>query len=100
VVLAAQKYVWWAWLIPVAGVAAFVWDGIFIGITQTRGMLLSAALASVVFLASVAWLMPLLGNHGLWLSMWLYLAVRGIVQSGIYCKKVKIKGSSFHSSKL
>ena len=90
VVLAAREYVWWAWLIPVAGVAAFVWDGIFIGITQTRGMLLSAALASVVFLAGVTWLMPLMGNHGLWLSMLLYLAVRGAVQSGMFWKNVKM----------
>lgn len=84
VVQAAREYVWWAWLIPVAGVAAFVWDGIFIGITQTRGMLVSAGVASVVFLAGVVWLMPVMGNHGLWLSMLLYLAVRGIVQSVIF----------------
>ena len=84
VVQAAHEYVWWAWLIPVAGVAAFVWDGIFIGITQTRGMLVSAGVASVVFLAGVVWLMPVMGNHGLWLSMLLYLAVRGIVQSVIF----------------
>jgi MATE family multidrug resistance protein len=90
VVQAAREYVWWAWLIPVAGVAAFVWDGIFIGITQTRGMLLSAAVASVVFLAGVVWLMPVMGNHGLWLSMLLYLAVRGIVQSVIYWQRYKI----------
>ena len=90
VVRAAREYVWWAWLIPVAGVAAFVWDGIFIGITQTRGMLTSAALASAVFLAGVTWLMPLMGNHGLWLSMVLYLAVRGAVQSGIFWKNVKM----------
>ena len=90
VVQAAHEYVWWAWLIPVAGVAAFVWDGIFIGITQTRGMLVSAAVASVVFLAGVVWLMPVMGNHGLWLSMLLYLAVRGIVQSVIYRKRCLI----------
>ena len=91
VVQAAREYVWWAWLIPAAGVAAFVWDGIFIGITQTRGMLLSAVVASVVFLAGVTLLMPLMGNHGLWLSMLLYLAVRGIVQSGIFWKNGKMK---------
>ena len=84
VVQAAREYVWWAWLIPVAGVAAFLWDGIFIGITRTRGMLVSAGVASVVFLAGVVWLMPVMGNHGLWLSMLLYLAVRGIVQSVIF----------------
>ena len=90
VVFAAQEYVWWAYLIPVAGVTAFVWDGIFIGITQTRGMLLSAAIASMVFLIGVIWLMPLMGNHGLWLSMLLYLIVRGLVQTVIYWQRCLI----------
>ena len=80
----------WLWMMPALSMAAFVWDGIFIGITQTRGMLVSAAVASVVFLAGVTWLMPLMGNHGLWLSMLLYLAVRGIVQSVIYRKRCLI----------
>ena len=86
VVEASRSYVWWAWLIPVAGVAAFVWDGIFIGTTQTRGMLLSSAVAAVVFFAAVWTLMPLVGNHGLWLSMLLYLFTRGVVQTVISCR--------------
>ena len=94
VVLAARDYVWWACLIPVAGVAAFVWDGIFIGITQTRGMLVSSAIATVTFFAGVVLLIPLWGNHGLWLSMVVYLMVRGLVQSVIYWqRRKKIKNS-------
>ena len=84
VVSASSEYVWWAYLIPVAGVAAFVWDGVFIGITQTRGMLLSSMLAAVVFFVGVVLLIPLVGNHGLWLSMMLYLLTRGLIQSVIY----------------
>ena len=83
VVEASRGYVWWAWLIPVAGVAAFVWDGIFIGITFTRGMLLSSAVAAVVFFAAALLLMPSYGNHGLWFSILLYLAMRGLVQTFI-----------------
>lgn len=88
VVAASQEYVWWAYLIPLAGVAAFVWDGIFIGITQTRGMLQSSLLAAVVFFVSVAVLTRLMGNHGLWLSMLLYLFSRGLVQTVIFCNRV------------
>jgi len=60
VVEASQTYVWWAYLIPAAGVAAFIWDGLFIGTTQTRGMLVSSAVAALVFLLlppsqSVSW---------------------------------------------
>ena len=86
VVDASHGYVWWAYLIPVAGVAAFVWDGIFIGTTLTRGMLLSSAVAAVVFFLGVWLMMPFMGNHGLWLSMLLYLAVRGIIQTLIFYK--------------
>ena len=92
VVEASHDYVWWAWLVPVAGVAAFIWDGIFIGTTQTRGMLLSSVVATVVFFVGIACLMTFMGNHGLWLSMLLYLFTRGIVQTFLYCRgREKVK---------
>lgn len=81
VVEASRDYVWWAYLIPAAGVAAFIWDGIFIGTTQTRGMLLSSFLAACVFFVGTFLLTNQIGNHGLWLSMIAYLATRGLVQT-------------------
>ena len=83
VVAASEGYVWWAYLIPVAGSAAFIWDGIFIGTTHTRGMLLSAAIAAVIFFAVAYKMMPLYGNQALWFAMILFLAVRGIIQTFI-----------------
>lgn len=88
VVEASRSYVWWAWLIPVAGVAAFVWDGIFIGTTWTREMLLSSAIATLVFFAGVTGLANVMGNHGLWLAMILYLLTRGLVQTAIQLVKL------------
>ena len=89
VVEASHDYVWWAYLIPLAGVGAFIWDGVFIGITHTRGMLQSSFIAAVAFFLGVTFLVPSMGNHGLWLSMLLYLAMRGIVQTLIYvCNQV------------
>ena len=88
VVEASQAYVWWAYLVPVAGVAAFIWDGLFIGTTQTRGMLVTSAIASLLFFAITTVLMPHFGNHGLWLAMILYLIARGIVQTMI-SKKIE-----------
>ena len=90
VVDASRDYVWWAWLIPVAGVAAFVWDGIFIGTTQTRGMLQSSMLAAVVFFLTVWLLMPTMENHGLWLAMILFLVMRGLLQTVLYLQKSEI----------
>lgn len=84
VVETSRHYLGWAWLIPVSGMAAFIWDGIFIGTTQTRGMLISSFIAAVAFFLAVWLLMPLWGNHGLWFSMLLYLAMRGLVQTFIH----------------
>lgn len=79
-----DDYLWWSWFIPVVGVAAFIWDGVFIGITATRAMLLSAVVSASVFFFTCLLLLPLMGNHGLWLAMLLFLAMRGVMQTAIY----------------
>lgn len=87
VVTAAKGYMAWAVLIPAAGMAAFVWDGIFIGITATRGMLWSCFVASVAFFAVYLLLAPIMANHALWLALLVYLALRGLVQTVIFKKE-------------
>jgi len=74
-------YIVWACLIPAAGCVAFIWDGIFIGITATRGMLVSSATAALSFFGVYALTAEALGNHGLWLAQIVYLSMRGIVQT-------------------
>lgn len=79
VVTIAADYLPWVATIPAAGFLAFTWDGIFIGATATRSMLLSMAVATVAFFAIQAIATPLLGNHGLWLAFITYLLIRGLV---------------------
>ena len=81
VVEASQAYLWWVWLIPAAGSAAFIWDGIFIGVTATRGMLVSSCLSALLFFGVYEITRDAIGNHGLWLAMILYLLMRGILQT-------------------
>ena len=85
VIETSREYLWWAWLIPVAGCVAFIWDGVFIGMTATRGMLVSSFLSALVFFAvyyfSLFTLHFSLHNHGLWLAQVVYLATRGIIQT-------------------
>lgn len=85
---ASGDYLWWAWLIPVAGCVAFIWDGIFVGITATRGMLVSSFIAALCFFAIYLLTEPLLGNHGLWLAQVIYLATRGVIQTIWYRLKI------------
>ena len=81
VVEASQAYLWWVWLIPVAGCVAFIWDGIFIGVTATRGMLVSSCLSALLFFGVYEITRDAIGNHGLWLAMILYLLMRGVLQT-------------------
>ena len=86
VIDASASYVPWAVFIPLCGMAAFIWDGVFIGITATRGMLLSSAIASVTFFVVYLVLRPMLHNHALWMAFLTYLAMRGVVQTVLYNK--------------
>ena len=94
VIAAADTYFYWALAIPAAGIAAFIWDGVFIGATATRGMLLSMAVAAVSFFALYYGFRPALGNHALWLAFLTYLFMRGVVQTGL--SKMVIK-KAFYS---
>ena len=81
VIETATEFIPWAWFIPAAGAAAFIWDGLFIGFTATRGMLVSSFIAALFFFSIYLLTVNLLGNHGLWLAQILYLSTRGIVQT-------------------
>lgn len=83
---AAKEFRWWAVSVPFAGFSAFLWDGIFIGATMTRRMLLSMAVSAAVFFATYFALSPAMGNHALWLAFILYLASRGILQTVLWAR--------------
>ena len=80
VIAAARTYAVWAVVLPLAGVASFVFDGVFIGAAWPRAMLLSMAAALAVFLVAL-WLAAPLGNHGLWLAFSLFFVARGAGQA-------------------
>ena len=82
----AIEYLPWAVSIPLCGTAAFMYDGISVGLTVTRRMLLSVAAGMSAFFAIYFAFTPLLGNHALWLAFVSYLAVRGVTLH-IFLKK-------------
>ncbi len=88
VIAAAHDYLFWAWLIPVAGMSAFVYDGIFIGMMNTRGMLTASLLAACLFFLVYAMLEVLIGNHALWAAYLFFLTTRGMVQYAIWKRKI------------
>lgn len=94
VVEASTSYVWWAYLVPFCSVAAFMWDGIFIGLTASRQMLQSMFVAAVTFFLVYFIATKYLGNHGLWLAFLCYMFVRGVVQTLLYPSIMKQKKRS------
>lgn len=84
VLTTAMEFLPWVVAVPLVGVLAFVFDGIFIGITHTRSMLLSMLVATALFFSLYLLFFPRLHNHGLWLAFVAYLLVRGIVLALIY----------------
>ncbi len=74
----AGAYLWLAALCAVTGVLAFQMDGVFIGATWSRDMRNMMLLSLAVYVAALWLLVPLLGNVGLWLSLHLFVIVRGV----------------------
>lgn len=71
-------------VIPIAGMGAFYWDGFYIGMTATRGMLAGTFAGAAAFFAVYWGLHGLWGNHALWLALILYLMVRGVTQTLLF----------------
>lgn len=79
VIEASKDYYFWAAAIPLAGFVTFTWDGIFIGATRTRAMLLSMFTASLLFFGLYFLLYQTMSNHAVWIAFISYLILRGIV---------------------
>lgn len=89
VVAASGEYYPWVLAIPLAGMAAFVWDGVFIGLTATRQMMVSSVVSALLFFC-VYWLFrPSLDNHALWMAFVFYLFARGAIQTLLYRRHEK-----------
>lgn len=87
VIETASSYLFWIGLVPVITFAAFIWDGIYIGATSSvalrNTMLISTFL---IFFPFFYLLTAFFGNHGLWLSLMLFMVSRGLLLT-YYSKK-------------
>lgn len=89
VIETAGTYYYWVLAIPLAGFAAFLWDGILIGATATRLMLYSMLVASATFFLVYYLFYGIMGNHALWLAFLLYLSLRGSMQWRLWYSRSK-----------
>ncbi len=73
----AEVYLIWVIIAPVINVAAYIWDGIFLGATASRALRNSVIVSTLLYLSAVHLLTPF-GNHGLWGALTLLLVARGV----------------------
>ncbi|MVO17487.1 MATE family efflux transporter [Parasedimentitalea huanghaiensis] len=74
----ARAYLPWMVAMPLLSAAAWIFDGIFIGATATRDMRNMMLVSFAVYVVAVVTLVPMLGNHGLWLALMISFVARGI----------------------
>lgn len=76
----ARRFLPYAALLPLVGVCAFAFDGVFIGALWSRDMR-NLMLVAVGIYVLAWWLLRPFGNDGLWGAMLVFLAARGLLQA-------------------
>jgi MATE family multidrug resistance protein len=79
----ANHYLPWQMVLPLVGVWCYLLDGMFIGATRGAEMRNSMAVAAAGY-GLTLFTLPVLGNHGLWLALAVFLSLRGIALGWIW----------------
>ncbi|MBD1391126.1 MATE family efflux transporter [Neiella sp. HB171785] len=79
----AEDYLLYIVLLPLAGAACFLLDGIFVGFSAAKQMRNTMMLAAFGVFFPVWWLLQEQGNHALWIAFLCFLLARGVGLS--YC---------------
>lgn len=72
----ALEFRYWMALVPLVSFAAFLWDGILVGATDSRTMGMAMLVAGATFFLVYTVTIHPLGAHGLWIAFLSYLTVR------------------------
>jgi len=81
---AARLYLPWVVAAAVISLAAYMLDGIYIGATGTRQMRNTVLFSALCYAGAIWALVPVFGNHGLWMALLLFNALRGVTLGVMY----------------
>ncbi len=101
VINAALIVLTWTIVAPVINSICFIWDGIYIGATETVTMRNSMLIATILFFLPVYYLVESkVGVHALWLAMTAFMVVRGITLTAWAPKRIFLPSIQNSSKKL
>ena len=86
VIEAALPYLFWMVIFPPLATPCYIWDGIFIGLTEAKAMRNSMGIAFAIYLICFFGLLPF-GNHGIWAALLIFMIARGGLQWWWYRKE-------------
>lgn len=91
VIAVAKSVLIWTIMAPVVSSFCYIFDGIYIGATETKAMRNTMILSTFfVFLPSYYVATYFFGKHGLWIAMVLFMITRGVALS-IYLPRTVLK---------
>ncbi len=83
----ADDFYLWIVVLPLTSFAAFIWDGIYVGVTDSKTMRNSMILAACFVFFPVYFLTrDSLGNHALWLALNVFMLARSLLMWGFWNK--------------
>ena len=85
----AFNYIFWIIIIPPVASICYQFDGIFIGASQTAEMRNGMIISVVFFILSSEILVSNFGNHGLWLSLLLFMIIRSVTLNFYFTRILK-----------
>jgi MATE family multidrug resistance protein len=74
----AYEYLPWLIFMPIIGIWCFQIDGIYLGITRTKILRNMMLVSFIVYAMSIIFLPKLFANHGLWLSLHIFMVIRAL----------------------
>ncbi|MDF1854490.1 MATE family efflux transporter [Pseudooceanicola sp.] len=76
--IAAREFLPWMVIAPLTGCMAWMLDGIFVGATRSRDMRNMMLISASAYFAAAFLLIPIWGNHGLWIAFHVSFLLRGL----------------------
>ena len=89
VISASGPYLFWLLLMPVLSCVAFIWDGIFIGATASRSLMVCMVFSAAGFLAAFFLCERPFGAQALYIAYFVHLVVRSLYLTFSW-KKIRI----------
>jgi MATE family multidrug resistance protein len=78
VIAASRPYLFWLLLMPLLSCVAFIWDGIYIGATAARQMMVCMIWSAGLFVAAFFLCEPKFGPQALYIAYFVHLVVRSV----------------------